>query len=108
MLNTFFINAVENTAGKAPTSLGDFSNQQNDFSNQQKDHPSAVKISKAFKNFENFDLSKASPKDINKIIKSLNSKKAMGPYKIPLKLVKLAANIIDTHICNILDQSISS
>ena len=40
------------------------------------DHLSVVKISKAFKNYENFDLSKTSPKDINKIIKS---KKSYGP-----------------------------
>ena len=32
----------------------------------------------------------------------------MGRNKIPLKLVKLAANIIDCHIGNILNQSISS
>ena len=73
-----------------------------------KNHPNVVKTKETYKHFGNFDLPKASPKDINKIIKSLNSKKAAGPNKIPFKLVKLAANIIDCHICNILNQSISS
>ena len=45
---------------------------------------------------------------MNKIIKSLNSNKARGPDKILPKLVKLAANIIDCYICNILHISISS
>ena len=66
-------------------------------------------LSKSFqiiKIFGNFDLGKGSPKDTNKIIKSLNSKNATGPDKIPPKLGKLAATIIDCHIWNILNQSI--
>ena len=62
------------------------------------------KIKKTFKIFENFDL----PKDIKKIIKSLKSKKATGRDKIPPQLVNLTSNIIDSHIRNILNQSISS
>ena len=44
-------------------------------------------------------------KQDNKIFKL---KKSNGPDKIPPKLVKLAANIIDHHKCNIVNQSISS
>ena len=36
------------------------------------------------------------------------NKVATGPDKIPPKLVKIAPNIIDCYICNILNQSISS
>ena len=50
-------------------------------------------MKETFKSFENFDLPKASPTDINKIIKT--QKKKTCPDKIPPKLVKLAANIID-------------
>ena len=32
----------------------------------------------------------------------------MGPCKILVRLVTLAANIVDSHICNIWDQNISS
>ena len=35
--------------------------------------------------------------EINKIIKQLNPKKATGPDKTPIKIVKLVANIIDSH-----------
>ena len=68
---------------------------------------SVAKINESYKYFAKFDLPKVSPKDIHKITKSLNSKKAMGPYMIPLKLVKFVANIIYCYICNILNPSIS-
>ena len=73
LFNSYFINAVENTTGKTLTSLGDSSNQQNDTNNvrkinsEYKNHPSEVKIKETYKYFGNFDLQKASPKDINKI-----------------------------------------
>ena len=38
---------------------------------------------------------------INKIIKRFNPKKATEPDKIPVKMVKLATNIIDSHLKNI-------
>ena len=85
LFNSYFINAVENTAGKTLTSLGDSSNQQNDTDNVKKiisdykNQPSVIKIKETYKHFGNFDLPKASPKDINKIIKSLNSKKSNWP-----------------------------
>ena len=72
-----------------------------------KNYPSVVKVKETFKNFKNFDLPKANPKDRNKIIKSLNLKKVTGPDKTPPKLVKLAPNIVDCHIRNILNQNIS-
>ena len=57
-----------------------------------------VQLKETFKNAGNFYLPKTSPKDMNKITKSLNLNKARGPDKILPKLVKLAANIIDCHI----------
>ena len=102
LFTSYFINAAEYTMAKTPSSLGDSSNQQNDRNNvkktisEYKNHSSVIKIKITYKHFRNFDLLKANPKDINKIIKSLNSKS--GPDKIPPKLVKLAANIIDCHI----------
>ena len=84
---------MENTTGKTPTNLWDSSNKQNDTDivkktiSEFKNHPNAVKIKETYKHFGNFDLPKASPKGISKIIKSLNSKEATGPNKIPFKLV---------------------
>ena len=65
-----------------------------------------VKTKQTFKNSENFDLPKASTKDINNI-KSLNYNKTTVPEKIPSKLIKLVANIINSNICSILNRSIS-
>ena len=68
----------------------------NDISKHE-NHTGVAKLKEAFKSFGNFDFPKAIPKDKSKLI---NSKKATGTDKIPNKLVKLAANIIDCHICN--------
>ena len=43
---------------------------------------------------------------INKIIKKLNPKKAKGPDKIPPKIVILSANIIDSHLANIINHDL--
>ena len=48
LFNYYLINAVENTVGKTPTSLGDSSNQQDDTDNvkkiisEHKNHPSVI------------------------------------------------------------------
>ena len=74
LFNSYFINAVENTTGKTLTSLGDSANQQNDTDNvkkiisEYKNHLSVDEIKETYKHFGNFDLPKASPKDVNKII----------------------------------------
>ena len=69
---------------------------------------SVVKIKETFKNYENFDSSRAGTTDINKIIKFLNSNKETGPDKIPVKLVKIYAKITDFHMWVILNQTILS
>ena len=45
--------------------------------------------------------------EINNIIKDLNSKKVTGPDKSPVKIVKLAANVIDLHLTNIINNDLS-
>ena len=42
---------------------------------------------------------------VNKILKHLRPKKATGPDKIPFKIVKPAANIIDSYLTNIIINS---
>ena len=41
--------------------------------------------------------------EINNIIKHLNAKKATGPDKVPVRIIKLAVNIIDSHITKIIN-----
>ena len=67
----------------------------NDISKYE-NHRGVAEIKKTYKSFRNSGFPKAIPKDKSKI----NSKKATGTDKIPYRLVKLAANIIDCRICN--------
>ena len=55
-----------------------------------------------------FDIPTAKIEDINKIIKNINPKKATGPDKIPPKIVKLSANIIDSHLMNFINNDLSN
>ena len=61
-----------------------------------------------FKKHNDFNIEPASVGQIKKIIKSLNPKKATGPDKIPVKIVKLAASIIDSHLTNIINNDLSN
>ena len=48
-------------------------------------------------------------KTMNLISKLLvNPKKATGPNKIPVKIVKLAASVIDSHLTNIINNDLSN
>ena len=38
----------------------------------------------------------------------MNTKKATGPDKIPIKIVKLAASVIDFHLTNIINNDLSN
>ena len=49
------------------------------------------------------DLLKANAQDVNKIIKSLNT---AGPVCISAKFFKMSANIIDSHLSNIISEHI--
>ena len=54
------------------------------------------------------DIPTAKIEDINKIIKNINPKKATGPDKIPPKIVRLSANIVDSHLTNIINNDLSN
>ena len=67
-------------------------------------HPSIVEIKKNINVVEKFTIKEATVSDINTLLKSVNTKKATGPDNIPPKLVKLSANVIDSHLCNIINK----
>ena len=67
-----------------------------------KNHPSIIKIKEDLKNLGPFDFNKPAVEDISLIIKYLNPIKARGPDCIPLKNIKFASNVIDSHHCNII------
>ena len=66
-----------------------------------RNHKSITKIKEIVKKKTIFDFTEATTEDINKIIKSLNPNKAIGPDHIPLKIIKTAANVIASHLAHI-------
>ena len=112
MFNEHFINIVEKTSGIAPESLRDSSLPENDEETVNKilehyeNHTSVSKIKRNQNETLNFDFPTAEVEDINKIIKSLNPRKATGPDGIPVKILKITRNVIDSHLTNIVNRDI--
>ena len=69
-------------------------------------HSSVSKIKRSQNETLNFDFPTTEVEDINKIIKSLNPRKATGPDGIPVKILKIARNAIDSHLTNIINRDI--
>ena len=53
-----------------------------------------------------FKIEEAKVEQVNKILRNINSRKATGPDKIPPKIVKMSANIIDSHLTNIINSDL--
>ena len=113
LFNEHYVNIVKNSSGKEPSSLGDSSNSMLDESSvksiidKYSNHPSVLKIKENIDVECCFDLPKAEVEEINRILKSLNVKKATGPDGIAPKFVKMSANIIDCHLTNIINNDIT-
>ena len=69
-------------------------------------HQNILEIRKNLKLTETFEIPKAEVSDVNKLLKNINIKKATGPDTISPKLVKLSANILDSHLCNIINKDL--
>ena len=107
LFNDHYINIVERSCGFKPEKVEfDFGSCNKNWVlssilDKYRNHPSIVKIHKN-RNLQSNSIpipssswgSKITPKEINTILKSLNSKKAPGIDKIPTKLVKLASDIL--------------
>ena len=70
-------------------------------------HPSICKIKEVHNKNHTFEFPEAKVEDINKIIKSLNPKKATGPDGIPIKTIIYANNVIDSHVTNIINEDLN-
>ena len=105
--NEYYINIVQNTTGKATIKLQGSNNDKSTAETIIKtyEHHHSIKLIKEHIQIENndFNIKATSVGQINKIIKGLNPKKATGPDKIPVKIVKLAASVIDSHLTNIIN-----
>ena len=110
LFNNHYINIVEKTSGLAPNCIGNPENPNLDkltvldIINKYKDHPSINKIKELGINKTSFEFPETTTEDINKIIRKLNSNKATGPDRIPIKVIKASANIIDSHLTYIINK----
>ena len=112
MFNKHYVNIVEKTSGIAPKNPGNPLDPKLDQKTIPEivenywNHPSIIKIKEIVKEKLSFDFPEATAEDINKIIKSLNPNKATGPDRIPLKIIKTAANVIDSHLAYIINKDL--
>ena len=101
--NSHYINIVKSTTGKHPIKLGTLASRISKkeivtaITDKFKNHLSIISIKNEFQPAAELNIKAATVEQVNKII-SLNAKKAVGPDKIPVKVVKMSVYIIDKHL----------
>ena len=102
--NSYYTNIAKTTSGKPPMKLENNLDYINDslitkrVIEKYKNHPSIKAIQDTFSVKKEFKIEEAMVEQINKTLRNINSRKATGPDKIPPKIVKMSANIIDSHL----------
>ena len=101
--NSHYINIVKSTTGKHPIKLGTLASRISKkeivtaITDKFKNHSSIISIKNEFQPAAELNIKAATVEQVNKII-SLNAKKAVGPDKIPVKVVKMSVYIINKHL----------
>ena len=112
MFNSHYINIVEKTSGVPSENYVIDTNNTREIIEgiirKYERHPSILKIKNNFVSSITFDFPKAEVADINALLKQTDPKKATGPDTIPPKLVKMSANLIEKHLCNIINMDIEN
>ena len=113
MFNSHYINIEESMTGIPPENNLLHDLQESDvycvkqITKKFESHPSIVEIRKNINIVEKLTIKEATVSDINTpLLKSVNTKEATGPDNIPPKLVKLSANVIDSHLCKIINKGL--
>ena len=116
VMNKCFVNIVETVSGKKPKEI--ISCQANHETDQElekiiktfEDHPSVQNIrsslAKIPNNFTEFKFKHATREDIVRIINELHDKTSAGIDDIPLKLVKIASEIISDPLTELINQTL--
>ena len=110
MFNSHYINIAENMTGVPPDISPLYDLQENDVYCVKKiikkfeTHSSIVEIKKNINILEKSTIKEVTVSDINTLLKSVITEEATGPDNILPKLVKLSANVIDSHLCNIINE----
>ena len=113
LFNNHYINTVETTSGMPPENIGNPECKSDDHLTVEKiiehykNQRTIETINKICTKKENFDIPTATTQEINKIIKELDPKKARDLDKIPSKIVKMSANVIDSHLANFINNDIT-
>ena len=71
-----------------------------------RNHPSIISIKNEFRPAAELNIKAATVDQIDKTTRSLDARNAKGPDKIPVKVVKLSAYIIDKHLTNIINNDL--
>ena len=105
--NSHYTNIAKTTSGKPPMKLENNLDYINDslitkrVIEKYENHPSIKNIQGTFPVKKEFKIEEAMVEQINKTLRNINSRNATGPDKIPPKIDKMLANIIDSHLTNI-------
>ena len=110
MFNTHYLNIVEKALAVPPENyVIDTNNSQEIIEGIIKKygrHPSILTIKENFVSFVSSDFAKADVVDMNALLKQIDPKKSTGPDAIHSKLVKMSANVIDKHLCNMINMDV--
>ena len=71
-----------------------------------KNHPSIKSIQDTFPLKKQFKIEESKVEQVNKVLRNINSRKATGSDKFPPKIVRMSANIIDSHLTNIINSDL--
>ena len=71
-----------------------------------KNHPRIKAIKGTLPVKKQFKIEEAKVEQVNKILRNMNSRKATGPDKIPPKIFKMSASIIDSHLTNVINSDL--
>ena len=105
--NSYYLNIAKATSGKPQMKLENNLDYINDSSitkriiKKYKNRPSIKAIQDIFPVKKEFKIEEAKVEQTNNILRNINSRKATGPDKISPKIVKMSANVIDSHLTNI-------
>ena len=107
-----YVNIVEKKSGIAPKNLGnslDLKLDEKTIREIIKNYPnnsSIINIKEIVTEKSILDFPEATIEDINNIITSLNSNKAIFPDCIPLKIIKNNENVTDSHLACVINKDV--
>ena len=117
--NEHYINTVERSSGLKPEKM-EFENSLNairyilhSIIDRYKNHPSILKIKSGVSSKSYFDSDSSrnilvTSDEVEKMLKSLNLKKAAGTDRLPIKLVKLTSEVLSKPLSKAMNNSITS